>query len=321
MLKNFHFVNQRKITLIIVGVVFLIGILSFIIRGFNVDIDFSGGFEATVDIGETTTDAIAENIRSLISNDSELGAKYVENITHSETLVKISSRSELTAEQQKHLVTLISTNYPDASKEIDISNISPVIGTKMIWSALLAVGIAVVLMLVYIAIRFEIASGVAAVICLVHDLFVMLTVYSLFQIPISLSIIAAFLTILGYSINATIVIFDRIRENRRKMERVPFGDVVNTSVHETVGRSINTTVTTLLTIGSIFIASFIVVIAVPTSNLDGLRNFSGTLIIGILAGLFSSMFLSDMLWNAINGGKVKEKGGSKSKKAKAKAAK
>lgn len=321
MLKNFHFVNQRKITLIIVGVVFLIGILSFIIRGFNVDIDFSGGFEATVDIGETTTDAIAENIRSLISNDSELGAKYVENITHSETLVKISSRSELTAEQQKHLVTLISTNYPDASKEIDISNISPVIGTKMIWSALLAVGIAVVLMLVYIAIRFEIASGVAAVICLVHDLFVMLTVYSLFQIPISLSIIAAFLTILGYSINATIVIFDRIRENRRKMERVPFGDVVNTSVHETVGRSINTTVTTLLTIGSIFIASFIVVIAVPTSNLDGLRNFSGTLIIGILAGLFSSMFLSGMLWNAINGGKVKEKGGSKSKKAKAKAAK
>ena len=321
MLKNFHFVNQRKITLIIVGVVFLIGILSFIIRGFNVDIDFSGGFEATVDIGQPTTDEIAENIRSLISNDSELGAKYVENITHSETLVKISSRSELTAEQQKHLVTLISTNYPDASREVDISNISPVIGTKMIWSALLAVGIAVVLMLVYIAIRFEIASGVAAVICLVHDLFVMLTVYSLFQIPISLSIIAAFLTILGYSINATIVIFDRIRENRGKMERAPFGDIVNTSVHETIGRSINTTVTTLLTIGAIFIASFVVVIAVPTSNLDGLRNFSGTLIIGILAGLFSSMFLSGMLWNAINGGKVKEKGGSKSKKAKAKAAK
>ena len=142
----------------------------------------------------------------------------------------------------------------------------------------------------------------------------MLTVYSLLQIPISLPIIAAFLTILGYSINATIVIFDRIRENRGKMERVPFADVVNTSVHETLGRSFNTTVTTLLTIGAIFVASFIVVIAVPTSNLDGLRDFAGTLIIGILAGLFSSVFLSGMLWNAINGGKTKN--GKAAKKGK-----
>ena len=307
MLKKFHFVNQRKITLIIVAVVFLVGVLSFIIRGFNVDIDFSGGFEATVDIGEATSDAVTENIKSIIANEPTLGAKYVDSITHSETSVKISSRSELTAEQQKKMVELISEAYPNTSKEVDISNISPVIGTKMIWSALLAVGIAVVLMLVYIAIRFELASGIASVICLIHDLFVMLTVYSLFQIPISLSIIAAFLTILGYSINATIVIFDRIRENRDRLDKVAFPDVVNTSIHETLGRSINTTVTTLLTIGAIFVASTIVVIAVPTSNLDGLRNFSGTLIIGILAGLFSSVFLSGMLWNAINGGKKKEK--------------
>ena len=307
MLKNFHFVNQRKITLIIVAVVFLVGVLSFIIRGFNVDIDFSGGFEATVDIGEATSDAVTENIKSIISNEPTLGSKYVDSITHSETSVKISSRSELTAEQQKKMVELISEAYPSASREVDISNISPVIGTKMIWSALLAVGIAVVLMLVYIAIRFELASGIASVICLIHDLFVMLTVYSLFQIPISLSIIAAFLTILGYSINATIVIFDRIRENRDRLAKTAFPDVVNTSIHETLGRSFNTTITTLLTIGAIFVASAVVVITVPTSNLDGLRNFSGTLIIGILAGLFSSVFLSGMLWNAINGGKKKEK--------------
>lgn len=307
MLKNFHFVNQRKVSLIIVGVVLLIGILSFIIRGFNVDIDFSGGFEATVDLGEPTSDAIADNVKALISNEPSLGATYVDSITHSDTSVKISSRSELSAEQQKKLVEVISNAYPKTSKEVDISNISPVIGTKMIWSALLAVGIAVVLMLVYIAIRFEVASGIASVICLIHDLFVMLTVYSLFQIPISLSIIAAFLTILGYSINATIVIFDRIRENRDRLEKTSFPDVVNISIHETLGRSFNTTITTLLTIGAIFVASAIVVIAVPTSNLDGLRNFSGTLIIGILAGLFSSVFLSGMLWNAINGGKKKEK--------------
>ncbi len=314
MLKNFHFVNNRKVTLIIVAVVLVIGILSFIIRGFNIGIDFSGGYEATIDLGEPSSDQIAEEIRKMISEDEQLGSKYVDNITHSENSVKISSRSELTAEQQNHLVDLITGAYPNADKEVDISNISPVIGTKMIWSALLAVAIAVVLMLVYIAIRFEIASGVAAVICLIHDLFVMLTVYSLFQIPISLSIIAAFLTILGYSINATIVIFDRIRENRSKLDREKFSDVVNISVHETLGRSFNTTITTLLTIGAIFVASLVVVIAVPTSNLDGLRDFSGTLIIGILAGLFSSVFLSGMLWNAINGGKVKDKNAKKKAK-------
>ena len=320
MLKKFHFVDNRKITLIIVAVVLVIGILSFIIRGFNIDIQFSGGYEATLDLGVETTDQIEEQVKTLISGDAELGGKYVESITHGGTSVKITSRSELTAEQQNHLVNIIKEAFPDASKVPDIQNISPVIGTKMIWSALIAVAIAVVLMLVYIAIRFEIASGVAAVICLVHDLFVMLTVYSLLQIPISLSIIAAFLTILGYSINATIVIFDRIRENRNKMERVPFKDIVDTSVHETLSRSVNTTITTLLTIGAIFVASLVVVIVLPTSNLDGLRDFSGTLIIGILAGLFSSVFLSGMLWNAINGGKVKEKGGKKqAKNAKKKA--
>jgi len=197
MLKNFHFVHQRKITLIIVGVVLLVGILSFIIRGFNIDIQFSGGFEVTMDIGETTSDAIAENIKTLIINEPTLGSDYVDDITHNETFVKISSRAKMTAEQQNKMLELIKEAYPGASKEAEINNISPVIGTKMIWSALLAVSIAVVLMLIYIAIRFEIASGIASVICLIHDLFVMLTVYSLFQIPISLSIIAAFLTILG----------------------------------------------------------------------------------------------------------------------------
>ena len=307
MLKNFHFVHQRKITLIIVGVVLLVGILSFIIRGFNIDIQFSGGFEVTMDIGETTSDAIAENIKTLIINEPTLGSDYVDDITHNETFVKISSRAKMTAEQQNKMLELIKEAYPGASKEAEINNISPVIGTKMIWSALLAVSIAVVLMLIYIAIRFEIASGIASVICLIHDLFVMLTVYSLFQIPISLSIIAAFLTILGYSINATIVIFDRIRENRDRLDKVAFPDVVDKSIHETLGRSFNTTITTLLTIGSIFVASTIVVLVAPTSNLDGLRDFSGTLIVGILAGLFSSVFLSGMLWNAINGGKKKEK--------------
>lgn len=301
MLKNFHFINNKKITLIIVGVVLLVGILSFAIRGFNIGIDFTGGYEATLDLGETVTKEIADDVKNIITSEKTLGAEYVNSITYSETSIKIESKSEMTAEQQNKMVELICEKYTKTSHEVDISNISATIGSKMLVDALLAVAIAAALMLVYIGFRFEVASGFAAVICLLHDLFVMLVFYSLLQMPITSSVIAAFLTILGYSINATIVVFDRIRENRKKLDGVAFGDVVNTSIHETMGRSVNTTVTTVLTIGAIFVACAIAVIVSPTSNLDELRDFAGTLIIGIGAGLFSSVFLSGMLWNALSG--------------------
>ncbi len=301
MLKNFHFIKNKKITLIIVGVVVLVGVLSLCIRQLNIDIDFTGGYEMTVDIGEPVTDTIAKDVENLIKSDDKLGGKFVSSVTYSENSVKIESRNEMDAEQQNHMVDLICEKYPNASHEADISNVSPVIGGKMMRSAFIAVALAVVLMLGYIAFRFEIASGLAAVVCLLHDLFVMLTFYSLLQIPISSSVIAAFLTILGYSINATIVVFDRVRENRKKLENTPFSEVVNISTHETLGRSFNTTITTLLTIGAIFVACAVAVIASPTSNLDTLRDFSGTLIIGIVAGLFSSVCLSGMLWDLFSG--------------------
>jgi preprotein translocase SecF subunit len=301
MLKKFHFINNKKITLIIVGVVLLVGILSFVIRGFNLDIDFVGGYELTVDLGETATQKTADDVTALIRDDKELGKDFVSKVTYSETNIKVESKNAMTAEQQEHLVEKLCEKYPNASTEVQVTNISPVIGTKTMTTALITVAVAAILMLVYIAFRFELASGVASVICLLHDLFVMLVVYSLLQIPISSSVIAAFLTILGYSINATIVVFDRIRENRRKDDKSPFGDVVNTSIHETMGRSVNTTITTLLTIGAIFVACAAAVIIFPTSNLDTLRDFAGTLIVGIFAGLFSSVFLSGMIWNALSG--------------------
>ncbi len=301
MLKKFHFIKDKKVTLIVVGVVLLIGILSFLIRGLNIDIDFTGGYELTVDIGEPANDDIAKEVEALIKEEETLGEKYVASVTYSDTSIKITSKNDLDADQQNLLIELLCAKYPNTNSEPNLSNISATIGTKMMKSTFFAIALAVLLMLIYIAIRFEIASGLAAVVCLLHDLFVMLTFYSLLQIPISSSVIAAFLTILGYSINATIVVFDRIRENRKKADKSSFAEVVNQSAHETMGRSVNTTITTLLTIGAIFVACAISVVVSPTSNLDALRDFSGTLIIGIIAGLFSSVFLSGMLWNALSG--------------------
>lgn len=312
MLKNFHFVKNKKITLIIVGVVVLVGILSLLIRGLNVGSDFTGGYELTMDMGQAVDDGVASNVENIIR--TEVGSEYVASVAHSDTEITVEGNLNLEGEEQEALVKAIVAVYPNATVG-NLNNYSPTIGSLMMKNAIWAVVIAVVLMLIYIAIRFQISSGIAAVICLLHDLFVMLTFYSLLQIPITSSIIAAFLTILGYSINATIVVFDRIRENRRKASELPFGEVVNTSVHETMGRSVNTTITTLLTIGAIFVACFVTVILSPTSNLDTLRDFSGTLIIGILAGLFSSVFLSGMLWNALSF--IDPKKGKKKAKSKA----
>ena len=145
--------------------------------------------------------------------------------------------------------------------------------------------IAVVLMLVYITIRFQFSSALAAVICLCHDVFVVLAAYSILQIPVSSSVIAVTLTILGYSINATIIIFDRVRENVRLIRNATFAEKVNISINQTLMRSINTTVTTLLTIGLIYIL-----------GVQSIKEFSLPLIIGLIAGLYSSVCLSGALW-------------------------
>ena len=172
---------------------------------------------------------------------------------------------------------------------MSVDTVHPSIGGDLTKKAILAVAIAVVLMLGYIWVRFELKSGIAAVVCLVHDLFVMFVVYSIFQIPVNSNIIAALLTILGYSINATIVVFDRVRENKAKDPTAPFSETINKSAHETMGRSINTTLTTLFTIGMIYIL-----------GVDAIRDFAFPLIIGVVAGLFSSVFLSGVVWNALD---------------------
>ena len=291
-MSKFHFIKNKAVTLAIIAVVLVVGIASFFIRGFNIDIDFSGGTEMTIDLGTEDTKEVCDNVNKIIAE--HIGQKYVSSTTQSAskaTTVIIRTGTEpLNTEQQTVLKRELVKAYPDTNvNNTEIAVISPTIGASLTKKAILAVSIAVVLMLIYIWIRFELNSGIAAVCCLAHDLFVMLTIYSLFQIPIDQTIIAAFLTILGYSINATIIVFDRIRENRQKDGESCFCEVVNKSVHETLGRSINTTITTLLTIGMIYIF-----------GVDSIRDFALPLIIGIVAGLFSSVFMSGMIWNALN---------------------
>ncbi len=168
--------------------------------------------------------------------------------------------------------------------EPDESTISKNRASAQTTTALIAAAIAIVLMLVYITIRFkQISSGLSSVICLFFNLYVMFTCFSIFQWEMTLDVIPACLTILGYSINSTIVIFDRIRENF--VEGTTFGDAANSAVHSTLLRSVNTTITTLITIVLVYIL-----------GVESIKAFALPLIIGIIAGLFSSVFLASPLW-------------------------
>ncbi len=292
---KFHFIKNRKVTLIILACVLVVGVVSFFVRGTNIDIDFSGGTEIQIDVGTEVNDAVCKRINEIIETEPTLGRSYVSSTSQAAssptTAIIRTGTAALTTEQQIALEKALLAEYPETdTHNAQITTIQPTIGSALSRKAILAVTIAVVLMLIYIWIRFELNSGLAAICCLIHDLFIMLTIYSLFLIPINSNIIAAFLTILGYSINATIIVFDRIRENRKKLgSEADFADVVNVSIHETLGRSINTTITTLLTIGMIWIL-----------GVEAIRNFAFPLIIGIIAGLFSSVFISGMLWYLLN---------------------
>ncbi len=196
------------------------------------------------------------------------------------------------SEHRQNISESIKELYPDSRWE-STDTVSAEVSDNLKKTAIISAVLAIVLMLVYIAFRFEISSALAAVVCLAHDIFVMVVAYSVFQIPVSSTIIATMLTILGYSINATIIIFDRVRENTKQMpQSVSFADKVDSGIKSTLMRSINTSFTTLITIGLIYFL-----------GVTSIKNFALPIIVGILAGAYSSICLSGNLWVLFRGKK------------------
>ena len=278
------FVKNKKISFIIAAVVFVVGIASFIIRGFKIDIDFVGGTEIIIEIGsDFNEDDVREVVEGVTSNNivssiRKSGSKNDEVVIQTK---------EIDSDTRSRVVEVVCEKYsldPETAL-LSVDNVGASVGSKLLRDAILASGLAVVLMLVYITFRFAFLSGVAAVVCLCHDVFVMMAVYSLFDIPMGTTVIAAILTILGYSINATIIVFDRIRANKKSMGEKTFDEVVNTSISQTFKRSLYTTLTTLFTIGMVYLL-----------GVDSIKQFAFPLIIGIFAGLFSSVFLAGPVW-------------------------
>ncbi len=291
----FNVYEKRKITFIIPAVIIIIGIVMMFVKGLNFDIDFRGGTTFTIDMGkEIDAKEISDSFKDVLG----YAPSSVQKADNNTVVVKIlnkGSEGDLDNEMRTNIMDQLKEKYGLSDEAfISVDNVSPSVGDEMKTQSLVVLLIAIALMLVYITIRFEFLSGVAAVISLIHNTLIMLSVYAIFQIPVNTSFIAAILTIIGYSINDTIVIFDRIRENtRHASKKDDFAEVVNDSVWQSMTRSINTSVTTLF--------SIVVLFAIGVSSL---REFTFPLIVGIIAGTFSSIFIASPCWVMLRGRKI-----------------
>lgn len=387
-MKNFDFLKKKNIAFIVSAVLLVAGLLSFVIAGFNMGVDFTGGSKITMHMDKDPSkdlDAVEKYVKDIVGEDKFVSLVQsttnkkdiivtIKSVTSFDTLVikeiaslygidvKTIGDKETTADDkgneyayvsfelnaeptvkeddlkaklnaldkenevfksvnvEKNVVTvnyystsveekIIAKVNDDEKFEVvsdEISTISKNRASAQTKTALISAAVAIVLMLVYITFRFkQIASGLASVACLFFNLFMMFTFYAVFQWEMTLDIIPACLTILGYSINATIVIFDRIRENNVK--EADFDAAANSGVHSTMLRSVNTTITTLVTIILVYIL-----------GVTSIKAFALPLIIGIIAGLFSSVFLAAPIWSVLRKWfKVEEKAAAK-KQAKAK---
>ncbi len=281
----FNIVKNKKIFYIVSAVIILAGIVSMLTQGFKMDIDFAGGIECTVNVGAEVDSAKSSEIASIVKEATGSNATVIKTgVNGTEALIKISD--ELTTEKELSMKAALKEKLGIEDNAItNFEVVSPTVGKEMQTSALLAVIIAVALMLVYISVRFEFLSGCAAVCALIHDVLIMLSFYSIFGIAINTTFIAAILTILGYSINATIVLFDRVRENQKLTRKETFSNIVNTSVWQTMLRSLNTSITTLATIIVLFFV-----------GVDSIKEFALPITVGVVAGFYSSVFLSGNIW-------------------------
>lgn len=301
MKKQFDFIGKRMILFVISLVVIAAGVVSFIVQGFNVGQDFTGGTQMSFvlhpsDAHDQTVDITADVEKTLEDIFTAAGASSVRVTANSEAGSVTVNTSVMDSEAQKKAKDAVAQKYYFAEDEYQFKNISGNVSRDLRDKAIKGVSIAVVLMLLYITVRFDWRSGIAAVLCLIHDVLIMFTAYTIFQIPLDSSMIAAVLTILGYSINATIIVFDRTRENNKLDKKSTFAENANRGVNQTLTRSLNTTLTTLFTIGMIFILG-------PSS----IKTFALPIIVGVIAGLYSSVCLATNFWVLFKGKKANEK--------------
>ena len=281
-------IKNRSVTCLIVSasIILIALLLSLFGHGINRGIDFTGGLSMQYDMKTAVNSADVTS--ALVRKGITSTTVTVQGKNNNEVNIRIKDVAKDDIQRVRaDFENDIREKYPDTVSIGDVSYVGPVAGATRLKNAILSVAGAAVLMLIYIAIRFDLNSGLAAVFGLVHDVLIMLSFMAIFRsfIQMNSSFIAAALTIVGYSINNTIVIFDRIRENAKKMPTAAREEVTNISIRESLGRTICTTVTTLITI-----------VALCILGVASIREFALPIIIGIISGVYSANMINGYVW-------------------------
>ena len=278
MINNINFVSKFKKANVISITIFVLSILFISFKGLNYGIDFKGG---TLIELRTDTSISASSIRESLKS-MELGDVNVKNFgKDGDYLVKVEQKNTNNSNLIPQIKKTLSDNL---NADIDfrrVENVGPKVSSELLESSVIAISLALAAMLFYIWVRFEWQFSVGSIIALFHDVVITLGIFSVLSLEINLSIIAAVLTIVGYSMNDTVVIYDRIRENLFKYTKISISDVSNLSINETLARTIITSVTTLLALFSIYILGG-----------EILRGFSFAMILGVIIGTYSSIFVA-----------------------------
>ncbi|MCM3396953.1 protein translocase subunit SecDF [Oceanobacillus profundus] len=291
--RKVNFVQHRNKFFIGTSVLVILGAISILIFQINPGIDFTSGSRVEVVSESSLT---AEEVES---GFEELGHEVKSIVLSGENSELAVARFDgvLSDTEVEEVRVYFNERY---GHEPSVSVVSPIVGQELVKNAIYAVGIAAIFMIIYVTFRFEFFFAITALLTLLHDVFFMLAIFSVAQIEFDITIVAAILTIVGYSINNTIVIFDRIRENIRKKKRVKsfkeLTTIVNTSIIQSFTRTMNTSITTI-----------VAVIAFLILGASSITSFAFALTIGLVAGTYSSLLLASQLWLVWRGKSVKEK--------------
>ena len=284
---KFNFNKYFKVFNIFSFVLIIISVALLIFKGLNFGVDFKGG--TLIELRATDKQITISQVRQSFLNINLGDVTVKEFGKNNDFLIKFEKKEN----NNKNLIVQIKE---DLTKSLGpgfnfrrVENVGPKVSSELLRSGIIAIGLSLVAMLIYIWIRFEWQFSIGAILALFHDVLLTLGIFSLFSLEINLSIVAAVLTIVGYSMNDTVVIFDRVRENLKKFSDIKIFDLTNISINETLSRTIITSVTTLLALVSIYVFGG-----------EILKGFSLAMILGVIFGTYSSIYIANPILILLN---------------------
>ncbi|WP_422485241.1 protein translocase subunit SecF [Gudongella sp. DL1XJH-153] len=283
-----NIIKNRKYSYIVSLAIILAGLIMFFINGLNYGIDFTGGTMIQLNIGSF----VEVNDARTIMDEFDDKASIIHAGSNKEELI-IRSSLDLENNEISEIVNGFVNQFQMDPENYQAQKFGAFMGREIRDRAIMSVGIAALLMLAYISIRFQFKFGLAAIAALIHDILIALSIYSILRLPVNSSFIAAMLTIVGYSINDTIVIFDRIREELKNNGRKTLEETINGSVKLSLRRTINTTITTIIAVGALYVL-----------GVEDVKVLALPLLLGMLSGTYSSLFIATPVWFSLKKGKT-----------------